>query len=119
MRALQFKGNDNIKLLASTVSAWGRIEETPHRLSCAVGDFLQRPKLCSYCTSQEWSMRDLSAGIMQRCTLQQELSGWKLLQKGMQRWGDGPVAQGGSGLCVGGGTQLQHTCSHEDGALEV
>lgn len=45
MRALQFKGNDNIKLLASTVSAWGRIEETPHRLSCAVGDFLQRPKL--------------------------------------------------------------------------
>lgn len=65
MRALQFKGNDNIKLLASTVSAWGRIEETPHRLSCAVGDFLQRPKLCSCCTSQEWSMRDLSAEIMQ------------------------------------------------------
>lgn len=43
MRTLQSKGNDNIKLLASTVSAWRRTEEAPDRLSCAVGHFLQRP----------------------------------------------------------------------------
>lgn len=43
MRALQSKGNDNIKPLASTDNSWGSREETPHRLSCAVGDLLQRP----------------------------------------------------------------------------